>query len=78
MCDNNSTINISNNPMMQSRTKHITIRYHFLKERVVKGEVKLDFVPTIEKVTDIFTKPFPKEFFEYLHKKLRVVSFSKH
>jgi len=41
MCDNISAINISNNPIMHSRTKHITIWYHFLKEKITKGEVKL-------------------------------------
>ena len=58
--DNTSAINISKNMIMHSRTKHIAIRYHFLKEKVAKGEVKLEFVPTSEQVVDIFTKPLPK------------------
>jgi len=66
MCDNISAINISKNLIMHSRTKHIAIRYHFLKDKVAEGEVKLEFVSTSEKVVDIFTKPFPKEFFESL------------
>jgi len=66
MCDNSSAINISNNLVMHSRTKHIAIQYHFLKEKVAEGEVKLEFVPTTEQVADIFTKPLPKEVFEYL------------
>jgi len=45
---------------------------------LVEGEVKLDFVPTTEQVADIFTKPLPKEVFEYLHKKLGVVLLPKH
>ena len=60
MCDNTSTINISKNPIMHVRTKHIAIRYHFLKEKVTKGEVKLEFVSTLEQVAYIFTKPLPK------------------
>lgn len=68
MCDNTSAINISKNLVMHSRTKHITIQYHFLKEKVVEGEVKLEFVPTSKKVVDIFTKPLPKEVFEYLRR----------
>jgi len=45
-CDNTSAINILKNPMMHCRTKHIVIRYHFLKDKVTKGEVKLEYVPT--------------------------------
>jgi len=78
MCDNKSVINISKNPIMHSRTKHITIRYHFLNEKVAEGEVKLEFVPTSKQVADIFTKSLPKEVFEYLRKKLGVVTLPKH
>ena len=78
MCDNTSAINISKNPIMHSRTKHIAIRYHFLKEKVAEGEVKLEFVPTSEQVADIFTKPLPKEVFEYLRKKLGMGTLPKH
>ena len=60
MCDNTSCINISKTSMMHSITKHISIRYHFFKERGVEEEVKLDFVPTIEQVVNISTKPLPK------------------
>jgi len=77
-CDNTSAINISKNPIMHSRTKHIAIRYHFLKEKFAKGKVKLEFFPTSEQVADIFNKPLPKEVFEYLHKKLGVVTLPKH
>lgn len=66
MCDNTSAINISKNHVMYSRTKHIMIWYHFLEEKVAEGEVKLYFMPTIEQVADIFTKPLPKDIFEFL------------
>lgn len=78
MCDNISVINISKNPIMHSRTKHIAIWYHLLKENVVEGEVKLEFIPTLEQVVYIFTKPLPKEVFEFLRKKLGVVILPKH
>ncbi|XP_043710424.1 secreted RxLR effector protein 161-like [Telopea speciosissima] len=42
-CDNSSAISISKNPVQHSRTKHIDIRYHFLKEQVALNEVRLDF-----------------------------------
>ena len=63
---------------MHCRMKHIAIRYHFLKDKVAEGEVKLEYVPTIEKVADIFTKPLPKDIFVYLHEKLGVVTLPKH
>jgi len=78
MCDNTNAINIFKNLIMHSRTKHIAIRYHFLKEKVAKGEVELEFVPTSEQVVDIFVKPLSKEVVEYLQKKLGGVTLPKH
>lgn len=65
-CDNSSAINIAKNPFMHSRTKHISIKYHFLKEKVEGWEVRMDYVPTGEQVADIFTKPLLVSTFEYL------------
>jgi hypothetical protein len=64
--DNTSAIIISKNPVMHSKTKHIPIKYHFLREQVVDKNIRVEYVDTKEKVTDIFTKPFPQEAFEYL------------
>lgn len=47
-CDNTRAINILKNPVMHSYTKHIAIKYHFLKENVGEGEVKLDVFMKIE------------------------------
>ena len=74
MCDNKSAISISKNPVMHSKTKHIPIKYHFLREQVLEQKVKLEYVPSKEQVADIFTKPLPKEAFKYLRQKLGVVS----
>nr|GEY85229.1 hypothetical protein [Tanacetum cinerariifolium] len=65
-CDSKSTIAISCNAVQHSRTKHIDIRYHFIKEHVEKGTVKLYFVGTEYQLADLFTKALPKEHFEYL------------
>ncbi|GKB06072.1 retrovirus-related pol polyprotein from transposon TNT 1-94 [Tanacetum coccineum] len=65
-CDSKSVIAISYNPVQHSRTKHINIRYHFIKEHVEKGTVKLYFVRTEYQLADLFTKTLPKERFEYL------------
>jgi len=77
-CDNTSAINISKNPVMHCRTKHIVITYHFLKYKVIEGQAKLEYVPTIDQVVDIFTKLLPKDIFVYLHEKLGVVTLPKH
>jgi hypothetical protein len=74
MCDNTSAISISKNLVMHSKTKHIPIKYHFLREQVLEKKVKLEYVPSKEQVVDIFTKPLPREAFEYLGQKLGVVS----
>eukprot|EP00253_Pinus_taeda_P008747 PITA_08747 len=75
-CDNTSAISISKNPVMHSKTKHIPIKYHFLQEQVLEQKVKLEYVPSKEQVTDILTKPLPRDTFEYLRQKLGVVDAS--
>ncbi|GKE27392.1 retrovirus-related pol polyprotein from transposon TNT 1-94 [Tanacetum coccineum] len=61
-----SAIAISCNPVQYSKTKHIDIRYHFIKEHVKKGTVELYFVVTEYQLADLFTKALLKERFEYL------------
>ena len=65
-CDNTSAINISKNPVMHSKTKHIPIMFYFLREQVLDNIVKLEYVPTTEQLADIFTKPLPTATFEHL------------
>ncbi|GJT51840.1 retrovirus-related pol polyprotein from transposon TNT 1-94 [Tanacetum coccineum] len=65
-CDSKSVIAISCNPVQHSKTKHIDIRYHFIKEYIEKGTVELYFVETEYQLADLFTKALPKERFEYL------------
>ncbi|GKA61519.1 retrovirus-related pol polyprotein from transposon TNT 1-94 [Tanacetum coccineum] len=65
-CDSKSAIAISCNPVQHSKTKHIDIRYHFIKEHVEKGNVEIYFVGTEYQLADLFTKALPKERFEYL------------
>ena len=47
-CDNTSAISISKNPVLHSKTKHIPIKYHFLREKVAQKIVKVEYVPTKE------------------------------
>jgi hypothetical protein len=63
--------------VMYSKTKHIPIKYHFLREQVVEKNIRVEYVGTKEQVEDIFTKPLPWEAFEYLRQRLRVISTPK-
>ena len=71
-CDNTSAISISKNPVMHSKTKHIPIKYHFLREQVLSKVIKLEYVGTKDQIADIFTKPLPKSQFEMLQAQLGV------
>ncbi|GJX66909.1 retrovirus-related pol polyprotein from transposon TNT 1-94 [Tanacetum coccineum] len=65
-CDNKSAIALCCNNVQHSRAKHIDIRYHFIKEQVENGIVELYFVRTEYQLADIFTKPLPRERFNFL------------
>lgn len=65
-CDSKSAIAILYNPVHHSKTKHIKVRYHFIKEHVEEGTVELFFVKTDYQLADLFTKALPKEMFDYL------------
>ncbi|GJT15483.1 retrovirus-related pol polyprotein from transposon TNT 1-94 [Tanacetum coccineum] len=75
-CDSKSAIAISCNPVQHSRTKHIAVRYHFIKEHVEKGTIKLYFVKTDYQLADLFTKALPVDRFNYLVCRLGMRSLS--
>jgi hypothetical protein len=54
-------MNLAKNPIHHQRSKHIDIRYHFIREEVKEDRVSLEYVPTMENIADIFTKPASKE-----------------
>jgi hypothetical protein len=72
-CDNQSCIKLFENLVFYDRPKHIEIRYHFIRDCVQKGFVKLQYVPTGEQIADILTKPLVKGKFVYFRDKLGVV-----
>ncbi|KAI3690742.1 hypothetical protein L2E82_48949 [Cichorium intybus] len=55
-CDSKSAIAISHNPIQHSMTKHIDLRYHFIKDQMLEGNIELYFIPIDEQVADVFTK----------------------
>ena len=76
MCDNTSVINLSKNLVHHSRTKHIDIRHHFLRDNVLKGDITLEFISTDKQVADILTKPLKEDTFVNLRRKLGICSIS--
>ncbi|GJX75192.1 hypothetical protein Tco_0313787 [Tanacetum coccineum] len=64
------------NNVQHSRSKHIDIRHHFIREKVEKGVVELYFVSTDYQLADIFTKALPRELFEFLLSSLGMKSMS--
>ena len=69
-CDNTSAINLTKNPIQHSRTKHIEIRHHFIREHVNSGDVVLNFVKSEHQLADIFTKPLPEDRFNFICREL--------
>ncbi|GJU75790.1 retrovirus-related pol polyprotein from transposon TNT 1-94 [Tanacetum coccineum] len=66
MCDNKGVMDLSKNPVQHSRTKHIKIRHHFLRDNVQKGHISIEKVPSVDNIADILTKPLKRESFNYL------------
>ncbi|GJR93229.1 retrovirus-related pol polyprotein from transposon TNT 1-94 [Tanacetum coccineum] len=75
-CDNRYAIALCCNNVQHSRSKHIDIRHHFIREQVEKGVVELYFVSTDYQLADIFTKALPRERFEFLLPRLGMKSMS--
>ncbi|GJQ97817.1 retrovirus-related pol polyprotein from transposon TNT 1-94 [Tanacetum coccineum] len=71
-CDLKAAIAISCNPVQHSRTKHIDVRYHFIKEQVEKGIVELFFVGTEYQLADLFTKALSEDRYKYIVRRLGI------
>ena len=75
-CDNTNAINLSKNHVHHSRTKHIDIRHHFLRDHVLKGDITLEFISTENQIADILTKPLKEESFVKLRRELGICDIS--
>ena len=71
--DNSSAIDISKNPIQHSKTKHIEIRYHFIRDLVERKIVCLEYIPTERQNANIFTKPLDRSKFEILRQVIGVI-----
>ena len=73
--DNSSAIDISKNPVQHSKTKHVEIRYHFIRDRVERKIVCLEYIPTERQNAYIFTKPLDRSKFETLYQVIGVILY---
>ncbi|KAJ9566215.1 hypothetical protein OSB04_002181 [Centaurea solstitialis] len=73
-CDNTSAIAIANNRILHSKTKHIEIRYHFIRDHVMNGNVELHFIPTEYQLAGLFTKPLDEKRFNQLISELGMLN----
>lgn len=73
LCDNVGAIFLSKNPVISTRSKHIALDFHFLRDQVDSGTLKIGHVSSVDQLADIFTKPLSKDRVSFLRSKLRVL-----
>jgi hypothetical protein len=72
-CDNQSCVKLFENHVFHDILKHIEIKYHYIRDIVQRKEIHVQYLPTHEKIADIFTKSFSKMKFEYFRERLGLV-----
>ena len=72
LCDNVSVIELAKNPIYHSRTKHIELDMHFIRDKVLTKELEIRYIPSKEHIADILTKPLTFIHFNYFRAKLNV------
>ena len=75
-CDNTSAINLTKNPLQHSRTKHIEIQHHFIRDHMSNGDCEVQFIETDKQLVDFFTKPLAGDRFNLLRTELGILDVS--
>ncbi|CAO2815987.1 unnamed protein product [Amaranthus hypochondriacus] len=73
-CDNQSAIQLAENPVFHARTKHVEEHYHFVRENILRGEIQLEQVKIDGQIADIFTKGLGGPMFDKFRKQLGMTS----
>jgi hypothetical protein len=73
LCDNESTVKLTNNLVQHQRTKHIDVRHHFIRDHQQKGDICIESIGTDDQLADIFTKPLDEKRFCKLRNKLNIL-----
>jgi hypothetical protein len=73
LCDNQSCIKMTENPVFHDRSKHIEILYHFICDMLQRGALKLQYISMDEQVVEMLTKPLSHVKFEHFRDKLGIV-----
>jgi hypothetical protein len=76
LCDNESAVKLTNNPVQHQRTKQIDVRHHFIRDHQQKGDICIESVGTDDQLADIFTKPLDEKRLCKLKNELNIVDFS--
>ena len=71
-CDNKSAIHIATNEVISSKTKHIDIKYHFIRNHIQNGDIKLEYIPSAQNLADFFTKPLENTKFKEFRRQLNL------
>ena len=74
MEDNQGTIALAQNPEYHARTKHIDVQYHFIRECIEMGQIRLRYCSTEDMVADALTKPLARDRFQKLVKEMGLES----
>ena len=71
--DNKSTIQLSKNPVFHDRSKHIEVRFHFIRESIEQGKIAIEYICTEDHLADILTKPLGRVKFEDMRARIGVI-----
>ena len=76
LCDSENAVKLTNNPVQHSRTKHIYVHHHFIRDYQQKDDICIESVGTKDQLADIFTKPLDEKMFCKLRNELNILNFS--
>jgi hypothetical protein len=76
LCDNESVVKLTNNPVQHARTRHIDVRHYFIRDYQQKGNISIENIGTDDQLANIFTKPLDEKRFCKIRNKLNILDFS--